>query len=119
MKKNIYVICVAAILGLIFLYYKSAINKKIDSSRIYLKYFTNESNDKEDISSEVTEWNRYEVYPVNSEVSDAVWLQTRFQINRIKTWNGKDNMHQQYIIFNRKKGLFSVCLKCRRKSRLC
>ena len=50
MKKNIYVICVAAILGLIFLYYKSAINKKIDSSRIYLKYFTNESNDKEDIS---------------------------------------------------------------------
>ena len=105
MKKNIYVICVATILGLIFLYYKSAIDKKIDSSRIHLKYFTNESNDKEDISSEVTEWNRYEVYPVNSEVSDAVWLQTRFQINRIKTWNGKDNMHQQYIIFNRKKGL--------------
>ena len=37
MKKNIYVICVATILGLIFLYYKSAIDKKIDSSRINLQ----------------------------------------------------------------------------------
>lgn len=85
MKKNIYVICVATILGLIFLYYKSAIDKKIDSSRIHLKYFSNESNDKEDISSEVTEWNRYEVYPVNSEVSDAVWLQ-----NAISNKSNKD-----------------------------